>query len=168
MQRKQIHRRALPGVQTEASKLERALQLAFVNAAGALPKRPDRRHPFDNAARTANPTRPWEKFAEPLRDVATEAARIGGATADTTEERIVDAVICFLEYVLEPLETRAAADVTYVQLVREQAEALDAQARARGLGTAEARAMAVRETRDVIGVAQLYVANVRRPLGTPR
>lgn len=55
-------------------------------------------------------------------------------------------------------EQLVVSDVLYVRLMAEEAEALEAQALARGLGTVEARAVAVRETQDVIGVAELYVA----------
>lgn len=55
-------------------------------------------------------------------------------------------------------DERRLSDVLYVRLMAEEAEALEAQALARGLGTVEARAAAVRETRDEIGIAELYVA----------
>lgn len=164
MRGQQTHRRALPARQTPESRRLRPLQLAFVNAASALPCRPAPRSAFDNAARRDNPSRPWHAFADPLRAVAAAARAQGGACVDETEERLTLVVLAFLEYVLEPLDTRPAGDVVYLQLVREEAQALEAQALARGLGTAEARAEAVRETEEALAVGQIYVTHERLQL----
>lgn len=165
---KQVHRRALPGVQTEASRLERALQLAFVNTTSALPRRPDPRHRFDNAVRDENPTRPWEKFAEPLRDAAIAAAKIGGPCAEITEERIIDAVICFLEFALEPLQKRDVALVSYLAAAREVPEAIDAITRAHMQPTAENLARADHETGEAEQVLRLHRGSLRRSRDYPR
>lgn len=165
---KQTHRRALPGVQTDATRLERALQLAYVNTTSALPKRPAPRHRFDNAVRPENPTRPWEKFAEPLRDAAAAAAQIGGPCAETTEERIIDAVICFLEFALEPLQKRDVSLVSYLAAAREVPEAIDAMARAHLQPTTENLARADVETSEAEQVLRLHRGSLRRSQNYPR
>lgn len=159
---KQTHRRALPGVQTEAERLEKSLQLAFVNTTCALPKRPEPRHRFDNAVRPCNPTRPWEKFAGPLRDAAEEAARIGGPCATITEERITDAVIVFLEFVTAPLRRCDAGMASYLAVSREVPEAIESIATAHLLPTAEHIAAADREAHEASLALELHRGGLRR------
>lgn len=173
---KQLHRHSLPGMQTEAARLERALQLAFLNSTAALPKRPEGTNGsrFNNTAREDNPTRPWRLFAEALRAVATDAARIGGPCIEQTEERIADAVICFMEYTLEPLR-KPIGSAGYRVVSKEMPEAVEAITTEQFVPTPENKAVADREACQAALSLQLYRASLRRsrdfplPMGaTPR
>ncbi len=169
---KQSHRSALPGGQTEtAASLERRLQLTFVNAPGALPCRPQPRAAFDNAARADSPFRPWQMLALPLRATARAARAIGGRTAEETEHRIIATIAALLEYVLEPFGTvsHPCDGATFLVLVREESEALEAQALARAVPSAENRARAFHETTEANGMQRLYCGALAldfpRPMG---
>ena len=162
MTRQQMHRRALPGRQIPEGRRERPLQLAFVNAASALPCRPEPRSAFDNAARRENPSRPWHAFADPLRAVAAAARVQGGPCVDATEERLILACLALLEYVLEPLEVRPVGDACYLAVAKEVPEAIDAVAAARLLPTLENIARADRESGEASIALQLHRGGLRR------
>jgi hypothetical protein len=160
--RQQIHRSALSGGQTEADRLERAVQTAFVNAPSALPCRPEPRAVFDNAARTSGPARPWRHLGVPLRATCAAASAIGGPAIDRTRELVIRAVLAFLAWVLEPLNDGVPlSDILFATLVKEQAEALEAQALARGLETDAAITHAVEQTEEAILAQRIFCA-VRR------
>jgi hypothetical protein len=167
---KQLHTRFLPETQDDAARLERALQLAFLNSTAAIGRRPEgqARSRFNNAARDENPSRPWRTFAEPLRAVAIEAAKIGGPTVALTEERIIDAVICFLEFVLQPMQQKDVALVTYCAAAKEVPEAIDWMARAHMQPTSENIARADQEMSEAERVLRLHRASRRRCLDFPR
>lgn len=167
---KQLHTRFLPETQSEAARLERALQLAFLNSTAALPKRPDgtNKSRFDNAAREENPSYPWRTFAEALRAVATDAAKIGGPTVDATEERIIDAAICFLEFVLEPMKRPDAGAILYLAAAREVPEAIDWMARARLAPTPENLARTDQEVSEAERTLRVYRGSLRRSRDFPR
>ena len=159
MKRQQIHRSALPGGQTEGSLHERRVLIAFVDSTAALPSRPEPRATFDNVCRKDGPARPWRNFGIPLRACAHAAAQIGGTTADETRVRILRAVLAFGAWVIEPLDDVAPIGaLLYTELMREQAEAIEAQSLARGLGTAQARANALRETQEAITAQRVWMA----------
>lgn len=168
---KQHHTRFLPETQREAARRERLLQLAFLNAPSAIGKRPESaRTRFNNAARESNPTRPWEQFAEPLRAVALEAAKIGGPTVTETEERIIDVTIAFMEYVLEPLKV-PEGECGYLTLNKELPEGVEAITAAKLNPTPENLARADVQVAEAAHSLQLYRASIRkshnymRPLG---
>ena len=161
MNRQQNHRSALPGRQTEGALLERRVQIAFVGTTDALPCRPEPRATFDNASRRDNPARPWRALGIPLRSCACAARAMGGPAIDETRVFILRAVLAFTAWVLEPLDEGApAGTLLYWQLMQEQAEALEAQALARGLGTEEAKLAAVRETQEAITAQRMYLAEL--------
>ena len=173
---KQNHLRALPGTQIDAQRRERAMQLAFVNVTSALPCRPEPRHRFDNAARKLDDpsrSRPWADFAEPLLDAAIAAARIGGTTAQETEERIVEAVITLLDYCTAPFQKSEPGVVSYLAVAREVPEAIDWLARARMTPTPEVIRRATEESAEACGALRLHIGGLSRPrtmrsrMGTP-
>jgi hypothetical protein len=163
---KQNHLRALPGTQIDAQRRERAMQLAFVNVTSPLPCRPEPRHRFDNAARKLDDpsrSRPWADFAEPLRDAALAAVRIGGPTARETEERIVEAVIALLDYCTAPFQTDEPGLVSYLAVAREVPEAIDWLARARMTPTPEIISRAREESAEACGALRLHMGGLSRP-----
>jgi glutathione S-transferase len=167
---KPTHTRFLPETQADAAKLERALQLAFLNSTSAVGKRPEgtAKSRFNNAARKSNAARPWEQFAESLRAVAADAAEIGGPTVEATEERIIDVTICFLEFVLEPMKRADAGAVTYLAAAKEVPEAIDWMARARLAPTPETLARTDQEVSEAERVLRLHRSSLRRSRDFPR
>lgn len=162
---KQIHRAALPGAQTDRSLLERRVRTTFLNVASALPSRPEPRAVFDNAARRDGATRPWGAYADALRATASAAHEADASARVVTRERVIDAILALAAYALEPLDDGLPLDVVlFTRLVQEEAEAIDAQAIARGLGTGEARQAAIRETEEAIVAQRLYVVREKRQL----
>jgi hypothetical protein len=167
---KQLHRCVLQGAQTEQARLERYLAHAFVNTTSAIGSRPEPSHRFANAARDQDDptrTRPWEKFADPLRDVAVVAVSKGDAVARQTEDLIVDAVIALLDYVTEPFQKHAGV-VSYLAVAREVPEAIDWLARARMQPSAEIEARAERESAEACAALTLHRGTLRRPKDFPR
>jgi hypothetical protein len=166
---RQNHRSALPGGQTgEAPRLERRIRHAYLFAADALPCRPEPRAAFDNVARAEVPRSPWRAFGVPLRAVCAAAAAIGGPVVDVVRERVLTTVLDFAAWVLEPLAgEHSVAEMLYTRVVREQAEALEAQATHRGLGTETAREHALAETEEAIVAQQLYTVTLRRESREP-
>jgi hypothetical protein len=153
-----MHRSALPGGQTDRSLLERRVRTTFLNVASALECRPEPRAVFDNAARRDGASRPWGSYADALRTTARAAHASNAATREATRELIVESLLAFAAYVLEPMDDGIPLDVVlFTRLVQEEAEAIDAQAIARGLGTGEARQAAIRETEEAIIAQRLYV-----------
>lgn len=145
--------------------LERRVRTAFVNVTEPLGYRPPPAAWVLNKAAGKEARRPWGSYADALRNVATVGAQTSGPVAHETRERIIDSILALAAYVLEPLDDGMPLDVVlFTRLVTDEAEALDAQALARGLGTAEARAAAVRETEEAIIASQCYVVAERAQL----
>jgi hypothetical protein len=146
---------------TESRRI-RPVQLAFVNAASALPCRPEPRAAFDNAARRDNPSRPWERCADPMRAVAAEAARIGGPCIQQTEERIIDFAIALMEYMLEPLTLPHSGECTYLVVTKEVPEGVEAITTAKLDPTPENIANADVQVGEAARALQLYQGGLRR------
>lgn len=125
---------------------------------------------YPGGQNTPRPESPWHDLTrneprathpcEKERAMIAAAIRQGCTTPDQVLSyflaRLTDAMAEF------PIEIRVS-DVCFVRLMAEQAEALEAQALARGLGTDDAYTVAERETADLIPLAQLYVAGGCRP-----
>lgn len=131
---------------------------------------------FPGGQNTPRPESPWHDLTrkdprathpcEKEREMISAAIRQGCTTPDQVLSyflaRLTDAMAEF------PTEVKVS-NVCFVRLIQEEAEMVEAQAEARGLATDEAHERAIRETADVIPLAQLYVAGAfRRPLGVPR
>lgn len=144
--------------------LERRVRTTFVNVTDPLGYRPAPTSVLDKTA-SKEARRPWASYADTMRNVATAAAVVGGPTALDTRERIIDAVLALAAHVLEPLDDGIPLDVVlFTRLVAEEAEAVEAQAVARAMGTAEARATAIVETEDAILAGRCYVTHERARL----
>jgi hypothetical protein len=160
---KQHHTRFLPETQSEAGRREKALRYAFLNSTSATGRRPSgkSRSRLNNAARKSNATRPWELFADPLRDVAVDAAKCDRAVQDLTEERIIEACIALLHYVLEPLDGRTVGEVTYLGVCKEVPEAVEAITVAKFDPTPDKIATAQRESCEAARALQLHKGGLR-------
>lgn len=159
---KQHHTRFLPETQSEAARRERWLQYAFLNSTSAVGRRPERvKSRFDNAARESNPSRPWECFAESLRAVAQDAAEIGGPTVEATEDLIIDVVIAFMDYVMEPMKV-PQGECGYLSLNKELPEGVEAITAAKLDPTPENLANADVQVAEAARALQLYRGGLRR------
>lgn len=127
---------------------------------------------YPGGQNTPEPEAPWHDLtrAEPRaahpcekeRAMIAAAIRQGCTTPDAVLRyfiaRLTDAMAEFPNNI-------TVRDVCYVALIANEAEAVEAQTLARGLGTDEAHERAIRETADIIPLAQLYVAGAfRRPM----
>lgn len=160
---RQHHRRPLPVRPTEeAERRETALRHTFVNASSALGSRPAPvRSTFDKAASTEQ-RRPWKSFAEPLRVCAIEASRRDRAVQDATEEKIIDAILALMHYVLEPLDSRLIGETTLLGVCKEVPEGVEAIMDARLNPTPETLANADMQVAEAARSLQLYRGGLRR------
>lgn len=127
----------------------------------------------DSSARSGQHTPSPEHFwhdnsrDEPRAPIACEKERdmLNAAIAQgcTTPMRIVSYYLARLTDSLAQFpEELLVSDVLYVRLMAEEAEALEAQALAQGMPTAEHCAAAVRETREAITVQLLECASLEQ------
>jgi hypothetical protein len=111
----------------------------------------------DNARKEPRSPAPCEKE----REMLTAAIRQGCTTRDRVLTyyllRIQDSMAQFPD-----AAQFALSDILYVRAMAEQAEALEAQARARALPSPEHCEVAARETREAMGVQELLVATYER------
>jgi len=131
----------------------RRLQVAFVAIVHGAKRMPTRWYGLTERHRTVS--FPFERE----RQFVHEAIQLGCTTPMQVMSwhlaRLADDLAQFPD-------APCVSDVCYIRLMAEQAEALEAQARARGLRTAEADAIALRESEEAIAALQLYVTGVRR------
>lgn len=132
---------------------------------------------FPGGQNTPEPEAPWHDLTrnEPRASHPCEKERAMIANAIrqgcTTPDQVLSYFLARLEDAMQEFAPPVRVkEVCFVRLIAEAAEMVDAQVLARGLDTSEARERAARETEDVIGIAQLYVAGTRNPvsMGAPR
>lgn len=132
---------------------------------------------FPGGQNTPTPESPWHDLTrnEPraTHPCEKERAMIANAIRQgcTTPDQVLSYYLVRLDDAMQEFSPSVRlADVCYVRLISEGAEAVEWQTKAKGLNTPETHERACRETEDVIGIAQIYVAGTRNPvsLGAPR